>query len=167
MTEQYLIVGLVVLQRLWEMWYARRNTHRLRNAGAVEHGAQHYPLFVVLHGSWLLGLLLWPGRGFIAGFLGIFLVLQGLRVWVLVSLGARWSTRVLVLPGEPLVRAGPYRYVRHPNYLIVAGEIAVLPLVFGLWELALAFSCLNAALLVLRIRVEDRALAEASAAERE
>ena len=167
MTAQYLIVGLVAAQRLWEMWYARRNTQRLRDAGAVEYGAEHYPLFVVLHAAWLLGLILWPGRELAPGFLVVFLVLQALRVWVLIALGERWSTRVLVLPGEPLVRAGPYRYVKHPNYLIVAGEIAVLPLVFGLWEFALAFSCLNAALLLLRIRVEDRALAQASAGERE
>ena len=162
MIAQYVIVALVAAQRLWEVGYAKRNTAKLRTAGAVEYGTGHYPLFILLHGAWLVTLFLVPGRGVAVPFVALFLVLQALRLWVLMSLRDRWTTRVLVLPGQPLVRSGPYRFARHPNYLIVTAEIAVLPLAFGLWELALIFSGLNAALLAWRIRVENRALAAAT-----
>ena len=162
MTIQYLIVLLVAMQRLAELMYARRNTKALRQAGAVEHGAEHYPLFVLLHGAWLLVLLIQPMRSLSVPLLAVFLALQAIRVWVVASLGQRWTTRVLVLPGQPLVRRGPYRYVRHPNYLVVVGEIAVLPLAFGFWEMAALFSVLNGLLLARRIRIEDRALVAAA-----
>ncbi len=163
MTIQYVIVALVALQRFWELFYARRNTIALRRAGAVEYGAGHYPLFVLLHASWLAALLFWPMRGLSIMLLAVFVLLQTLRLWVILSLGGRWTTRILVVPGRPLIRHGPYRYLRHPNYLIVTGEIAILPLVFGLWELAVGFSLLNAVLLACRVRTEDRALETASA----
>ncbi len=163
MTVQYAIVGLVLLQRLLELLYARRNTNALRRIGAAEYGARHYALFVVLHASWLIALVLWPMRGLNLPLLAIFVLLQILRLWVIWSLGGRWTTRVLVVPGRPLVRHGPYRFVKHPNYLIVIGEIAVLPLAFGLWELAILFSLLNAVLLVHRVRTEDQALRDARA----
>lgn len=155
-----LIVLLVALQRLGELVYARRNEWRLRARGAVEHGARHYPLIVGLHAVWLLAIfllvpadaaILWPA-------LIAFLVLQGLRVWTVASLGAHWTTRVLVLPGAAPVRRGPYRWIKHPNYLIVAGEIALLPLAFGAWQITLVFTALNALILAWRIRVEDAAL---------
>lgn len=164
MSAVEIVVLLVALQRLLELAWARRNHQRLRVAGAREAGAGHYPLMVALHAAWLLALLLlvsdeaplsWP-------LLGFFLLLQIGRVWVIASLGKWWTTRILVVPGAPLVRNGPYRWLRHPNYLIVAAEIAVLPLVFGAWRLALVFSLLNAALLAWRIRVEERALAQAA-----
>ena len=91
--------------------------------------------------------------------LGLFLVLQAGRIWVMASLGPRWTTRIIVKRGAPPVQGGPYRYLRHPNYWVVAGEIAVLPLVFGAWEIATVFSVFNAGLLVHRIRVEEAALA--------
>lgn len=162
MTIQHLIVVLVALQRLAELRYARRNTSALRLAGAVEHGARQYPLFVLLHGAWLVALMLQPTRDLNVPLLAVFLALQLVRVWVVVSLGGRWTTRILVLPSEPLVRRGPYRYVRHPNYMVVVGEIAVLPLAFGLWEMAILFSVLNGLLIFQRIRTEDRALGAAS-----
>ncbi len=165
MTIQHLIVVLVGLQRLAELIYARRNTSALRLAGAVEHGARQYPLFVLLHGAWLLGLLIQPMRGLNIPLLAVFLALQLVRVWVVASLGQRWTTRVLVLPAQPLIRRGPYRYVRHPNYMVVVAEIAVLPLAFGLWEMAVSFSVLNGLLLAQRIRTEDRALAAVSSVE--
>ena len=114
---------------------------------------------MALHAAWLTGLwvLAWD-RTVHAGWLDAYLVLQGLRAWVLLSLGSRWTTRIITLPGETLVRRGPYRFVPHPNYLVVAGEIAVLPLVFGLPLYALAFSALNAVVLAIRIRAETRAL---------
>lgn len=161
MTVAALILGLVTLQRLGELVLARRNTARLLAEGAHEAGAGHYPLIVALHAAWLAGL--W----YVAvsrpvdvswGWLALFVVLQFGRVWVIASLGRRWTTRIVVLPGAPLVRRGPYRFVAHPNYWVVAGEILVLPLVFGLPWYGLVFSVLNAAVLWIRIRAEQAAL---------
>jgi methyltransferase len=153
------ILALVTLQRLGELWLARRNTERLLARGAHEVGREHYPLIVGLHAAWLAALwLLGWDRPVSLPWLAVYLVLQALRAWILLSLRERWTTRIIVLPGEPLVVRGPYRFVRHPNYIVVAGEILVLPLVFGLTEVALLFSLINAAVLSLRIRAEARAL---------
>ncbi|HYC04608.1 MAG TPA: isoprenylcysteine carboxylmethyltransferase family protein [Azospirillaceae bacterium] len=158
----HIILALVALQRLGELVYANMNTKALLARGAVEIGARHYPLFVLLHGGWLITLFLavpadapivWP-------LVWLFLLLQLGRVWVVATLGPYWTTRIITLPGAPLVRRGPFRFVRHPNYLVVTGEIAVLPLAFGAWEIALVFSVLNALLLRHRIRVEEGALEE-------
>ena len=155
------VVALVALERLAELWQARRNTRALLGAGGVEVGRGHYPLIVGLHAAWLLAILLAVPReaSVSVPLLVAFAVLQGLRLWVLMSLGRFWTTRVITLPGAPLVRRGPYRYLRHPNYLVVAAEIAVLPLAFGAWAVAAVFSALNAALLTWRISMEDQALA--------
>jgi methyltransferase len=160
------ILGLVTAQRLGELLLARRNTRRLLAAGGIERGADHYPLMVGLHGAWLLGLwvLAWD-RPASLRWVAVYLVLEVLRIWVLASIGARWTTRIIVVPGERLVRKGPYRFVPHPNYAVVVGEIAVLPLVFGLTAYAVVFSLLNASLLWLRIRTEEAALGEAARAE--
>lgn len=162
MTAVQIILAAVLLQRLAELWLARRNTRRLLAEGAVEIGASHYPYIVMLHAAWLAALvLLTPADAPVSyGWLAVFVVLQAGRIWVLASLGRFWTTRVLTLPGTPLVRHGPYRYLRHPNYAVVAGEIAVLPLVFGHWEIALVFSVLNLVVLRDRIRIENEALAE-------
>jgi methyltransferase len=154
-----LVLALVTAQRLGELVYARRNTRRLLARGGMETGAAHYPLIVGLHAAWLIGLWLiaWD-RPLHAPWLVAYLVLQALRAWTLVSLGGRWTTRIITIPGESLVRRGPYRVLPHPNYLVVIGEIAVLPLVFGLWGYALVFSVLNAGVLWIRIRAEDQAL---------
>ncbi len=162
MTAVQLILGAVLLQRLVELWIARRNTERLMADGAIEAAPEHYHYFVVLHASWLAALVLFTPDDAQPSlpWLTVFLVLQAGRVWVMVSLGRLWTTRILTLPGVPLIRTGPYRYLRHPNYLVVATEIAVLPLVFGHWEMALVFSGLNAMLLWVRIRAENEALAE-------
>jgi methyltransferase len=156
----YVLVGQTAALRLGELAWSARNTRRLKTRGAVEAGARHYPLFVVLHGGWLLAMLLLinPATPASPWLLGLYGLLQLARLWVIVSLSERWTTRVIVLPDEPLVRRGPYRWVRHPNYLVVVAEIAVAPLVFGAWELAVVFSGLNAALLSHRIRVENAAL---------
>ena len=154
------LLVFITVQRLAELGWARANTTRLRAAGAVEVGAAHYPVMVALHTAWLLSLwgfgwsrpLVWP-------WVVAFVVLQTGRVWVLATLGRRWTTRVLVVPGETLVRRGPYRFVSHPNYVVVALEIFVAPLALGLWATALAFGAANLALLAWRIRVEARALA--------
>lgn len=153
------ILALVTLQRLIELRLSHRNTKRLLADGAVEHGAGHYAFIVALHMIWLAALWWWaPGRPIHWWLLGIFVLLQLARVWVIASLGPRWTTRIIVPSEAPLVRSGPYRYLDHPNYVIVALEIAVLPLVFGLVELALLFSLLNAAMLWVRIRTENMAL---------
>jgi methyltransferase len=156
----YVILALVALQRLGELALAQRNTKALKARGAVEIGASHYPLIVLLHTLWLLSVLwLLPHPTPIHwGLLGIFLVLQGLRLWVLATLGPYWTTRIISLPGAALVTGGPYRFVRHPNYLVVSGEILVLPLVFGEPMVAIGFSLANAALLFWRIRQEETGL---------
>ncbi len=156
-----IVILLVALQRLAELGYARRNARRLLAAGGVEHGAGHYPLFVALHGAWLAALFVMVPAEAPAdwGLLGLYGLLQLGRLWVIASLGRRWTTRVIVVPGAPLVTRGPYRFLRHPNYLIVALEIPVLPLAFGAWQIALGFGLANLALLAHRIRVEERALA--------
>jgi len=156
-----LVLALVTLQRLGELVLAGRNTRRLLAKGGREVGAAHYPLLVLLHAAWLAGLwiLAW-NRPVIWPWLVAFIVLQALRVWAITSLGERWTTRIIVLPGAPLVRRGPYRFLPHPNYMVVAGEIAALPLTFGLGLYAAAFSLANAAVLAIRLRAETRALNE-------
>ena len=153
------LLAFVTLQRLVELPLAHANTRRLLAAGGHEVGASHYPLIVALHAAWLITLWwLAPGRPIDIPFLLLFLLIEAGRVWVLRTLGNRWTTRIIVVPGEELVATGPYRFVSHPNYLVVVGEIAVLPLVFGLWDLAIIFSLLNAVILTVRIRAENRAL---------
>jgi methyltransferase len=156
------VLGLVTVQRLGELVLAGRNTRALLAQGAVETGRRHYPLIVALHAAWLAGLwLLAWNRPVDLAWLAAFIVLQGLRVWVIASLGGRWTTRIITLPGAPLVRKGPYRFVSHPNYMVVAAEIAVLPLAFGLPIYGAVFFLLNAAVLFIRIRAEGAMLAEA------
>ena len=153
-------LSLVAAQRLVELVLAAANTRRLLARGAREVGRAHYPLFVLLHGSWLVAIAVttpldrqpyWP-------LIGVFIVLQLLRVWVVATLGPYWTTRIITLNEAPIVRRGPFRFVRHPNYCIVVAEIAVLPLAFGNWPVALIWTLLNALLLRHRIRVEMSAL---------
>jgi methyltransferase len=153
------ILLLVTLQRVGELWLSNRNTRRLIERGAKEHAPGHYPLIVALHVAWLVALWwLAPPRPIQPFWLALFFLVELGRVWVLASLGERWTTRIIVLPDAPLVSRGPYRFTDHPNYLVVVAEILVLPLVFGLWRTALVFSLLNAAVLAVRIRAENRAL---------
>lgn len=161
-----LAVALVGVQRLVELVLARRNERRARARGAVERGRSHYLFIVALHSLWLLatlieGLLrgpelpaLWPIP------LALFLLVQPLRYWALVSLGERWNTKILVVPGAKPIRRGPYKYLSHPNYVVVVVEILTLPLIFGAWVTALVFTVLNAAVLWVRVREENRALTE-------
>ncbi len=159
MTPAVLLLALVTAERLAELWLARRNTHKLLARGAFEIAPGHYPAIVLMHAAWLIGLWVigWNSPVQLA-WLAVFLVLQVLRVWVLTTLGDRWTTRIIILPGAPLVSNGPYRFVSHPNYLIVICEIAVLPLCFGLPWYALGFSVANAAVLTIRIGAEANAL---------
>ncbi len=162
MTALYWIILAVAAQRLGELVLARRNGKRLLAAGGVETGAGHYPLLIAVHGGWLLSvLLLVPADAPVNWtLLALYVALQGVRYWVIRTLGAQWTTRIITVPGRKLVRRGPYRYFRHPNYAVVACEIALLPLVFGAWEIALVFSALNGVLLAHRIRIENAALAK-------
>jgi methyltransferase len=149
----------VTLQRLFELVHARRNTLALLARGAREIAAEHYPYMVLLHTVWLAGLwLLGPGQPVNPAWFAVFMLLQLLRIWVLATLKGRWTTRIVVLPNAPLIRTGPYRFLRHPNYVIVIGEIAALPLAFGLPFYALVFSVLNGLVLTIRIRAENAAL---------
>ena len=161
MSALYWMLGLVALQRSIELGHARNNTARMRRLGAVEADAGGYPLYVLLHGAWLVSLAVfvpaatppeWP-------LIGVFALLQLGRIWVIASLGRYWTTRIITLPDAPLVRTGPYRYFRHPNYLLVVAEIAVLPLAFGAAAIAAIFSALNVMLIARRIRIEERVLA--------
>jgi methyltransferase len=159
LTYAIAVLAFVTAERLAELVLAKRNTERLLNRGAKEKAASHYPLIVALHAVWLLGLwlLAWD-RAIQPVWLAIFAVLQVLRIWVLVTLKDRWTTRIVILPDAPLVKSGPYRFVKHPNYIVVIGEIAVLPLVFGLPWFAVTFSILNFLVLSIRITAENAAL---------
>jgi len=159
------LVAIVAILRLAELRISARNVAALKARGAVEVGAGHYPWVVMVHASWLVGCVLevWLlDRPWIAGLglpmLALFAAGMGLRLWTIRTLGGRWSTRVVVLPGEPLVTTGPFRWLRHPNYLGVVLELAALPLVHGAWITAVAFSVLNGMLLRARIRVEEAAM---------
>ena len=152
----------VTLQRLAELIHARRNTRRLLAEGAVEIGAAHYPLIVLLHAGWLGSLWLWffTGRVEFNATAAIgYLLVQLARIWVMASLGRYWTTRILVPREAPLVARGPYRFLKHPNYIVVAAEIALLPLALGAWPIAVTFSMLNAVMIAWRIHVEETSLA--------
>jgi methyltransferase len=160
---------LLALQRLGELVLAQRNQSRLLAAGAFEAGASHYPVMVLLHAGWLFAApleVLFFDRPFLPGLgwpaLGVALAAMALRVWVIRTLGARWTTRVIVLPGAAPVVGGPYRFLSHPNYLAVVLELTAFPLVHTAWASALAFTLGNALLLRTRIRVEEEALRRAS-----
>jgi methyltransferase len=163
----WIVLALVALQRLVELIYSARNTRRLLAEGGVESGAVQYPFFILLHGAWLVSMAVFIPPATVPNWwlLGLYAALQPLRLWTIASLGSRWTTRIVTLAGAPLVRRGPYRIFRHPNYVIVCAEIAVLPLAFSAIELAIVFSILNASLLSWRIRIEERALIEARLAK--
>jgi methyltransferase len=159
MTPAIALLIFVTLQRLAELVHAKRNTKALLARGGREIGAGHYPAMVTMHAAWLIGLWIFGfDRPISILWLAIFMLLQLLRIWVLVTLHGRWTTRIIVLQQVPRITSGPYRFLSHPNYVIVIGEIAALPLALGLPVFALVFSLLNAAMLTVRIRAENRAL---------
>lgn len=151
---------LVGLQRLGELWLSRRNTAALLAKGGREIGAGHYPVLVAVHVGWLAALAFWvPADAPVYWpLLAAYLLLQGGRAWVIASLGPYWTTRVIDMPETPLVRRGPYRWLRHPNYVVVALEVAILPLAFGAWHIAILFSLANFAIIGWRLRLENQAL---------
>lgn len=157
----YALLALIAVQRLAELALARRNTARLMAEGAEEHGQRHYPLFILLHGSWLIGMavLTDPSPPVNLWLLAAFGLLFLARFWVIGTLGRFWTTRIISLPGAPLVRHGPFRWLRHPNYTVVALEIPLVPALLGLHWFGLTYGLLNLALLTWRIRIENAALA--------
>jgi methyltransferase len=157
----FLVLFYVVVERLAELVISSRNTRRLRARGSHEVGASHYPFMVAMHVAWLVAIMLWvaimsPAINMV--FLLIYALIQIPRFWVMVSLGEYWTTRIISVPNAPLVRRGPYKFARHPNYIVVVLEIAALPLVFGAWHIAAIFSVLNAVMLWVRIRCENGTL---------
>jgi methyltransferase len=149
----------VTAERVAELFLARRNTAALLAKGAFEVAPKHYPAIVLMHALWLASLWVFGATHAIDPiWLAVFLALQVLRAWTLRTLGPRWTTRIIILPGAPLVTNGPYRFLSHPNYLVVVGEIAALPLCLGLPWVAVLFSAANAILLSIRIRAETIAL---------
>ncbi|OYU38003.1 MAG: hypothetical protein CFE33_18260 [Pseudorhodobacter sp. PARRP1] len=159
MTPAVFLLGFVTLSRLGELWLARRNTAELMSGGATEVAPGHYPAIVLLHALWLGSLWVFGTSQPVNGvWLAVFVLLQLGRIWVLTTMGSRWTTRIIVVPGERLVARGPYRYVNHPNYIVVIGEIAVLPLSLDLPWLGVVFTLLNAVVLTVRIRAENAGL---------
>ncbi|MET4674298.1 isoprenylcysteine carboxyl methyltransferase family protein [Streptomyces microflavus] len=165
------LVLAVAVERLAELVVARRNTRWSLARGGTEAGSAHYPAMVVLHTALLAGCLaevhladrpFLPAVGWTMA--AVVVAAQLLRWWCITTLGPRWNTRVIVVPGLPLVSGGPYRLLRHPNYVAVAAEGIALPLVHGAWATALAFTLLNGVLMAVRIRCEDEALARLPAA---
>ena len=162
----YIILSIIIVQRLLELVVAKRNEKNMRAQGAYEVGASHYPFMILLHVSFFISLLievstfsLTPSPLFLLFFV-MFLCVQGLRVWCLTSLGSFWNTKIIILPGANVVTKGPYQYLRHPNYLVVSIEIALLPLMFDAYFTAICFTILNAIMLSVRIPTEERALKE-------
>jgi methyltransferase len=157
------LLAVIAVERLFEMALSRRNAMRTLARGGREFGRDHFPWMVALHSSFFIACAVesawrqFPGAfGWVA--LALVVAAQALRYWAVSSLGDRWNTRVIVVPGEAPVEAGPYRFLRHPNYLAVVVEVVALPLVYGCWISAVVFSILNASILRVRIRVEEAAL---------
>lgn len=163
-TAALIFLGFIIVQRLSELVIAKRNTANLLARGAYEVGATHYPVIVAMHSAWIACLLIFGYDKTVAfGWLAVFAVLQVFRIWILGSLGGRWTTRIIILE-EPLVVRGPFKYFSHPNYMLVVAEIIVAPMVLGLVWVAIVFTVLNAAVLWVRIGVEQKALAPLRAA---
>jgi methyltransferase len=156
------VLAYVIVQRLAELFYANANTRRLLAEGGQEHASGHYPLFIILHSSWLIAIAMFarpelsPNHWLIVAFIAS----QAFRFWTLASIGRWWTTRIISSPDFPRVRKGPYRYIPHPNYTVVVIEIFLLPFLLGAAWIAVLFSALNLALLTWRIIAEERALSE-------
>lgn len=159
MSWAFWLLLFLTAQRLGELVIAKRNTKNLMAQGAREIGADHYIYMVLLHTSWLVALWVYGVENPVNPYwFVLFVALQLSRVWVLATLKSRWTTRIIILPDAPLVEGGPFRFFKHPNYLVVIGEIAVVPLALGLWWLAVLYTVLNAWMLWVRIGVENKAL---------
>lgn len=163
-----LFVSIVILQRIIEVMVAKRNEKKMLSAGAYEVGGSHYPFMIALHVSFfisLIGEVILFERTISPWFLLLFIVfllVQALRIWCLISLGPFWNTKIIILPSAKVVKKGPYLFVRHPNYLVVCTEILLLPLMFQAYFTAVCFTILNFIMLSIRIPTEEKALIEAT-----
>ena len=169
MTVYWVLLGLVACERIAELVVSARHATGLLGRGGVEYGFGHFPVMITLHVGLIAGCVLEPvlgHRAFIPALgwpmLAVVVATQGLRWWCIRTLGPQWNTRIVVVPGLPLVSGGPYRWLRHPNYVAVVVEVAALPLVHTAWVTAIVFSLLNAVVLSVRIPAEQRALAAAA-----
>jgi methyltransferase len=159
------LVGLIIFQRLLELRLAKRNLEWALEQGGKEHSPEHYPIMVAIHAGWFVSTLIegWARGAQVSSlwplWLTLLLIAQVARYWIISSLGKYWNTRIVIVPNAQLVRSGPYKFLKHPNYVIVALEIFVVPMIFGAWVTAVVFSALNAWLLLsIRIPAEERAL---------
>jgi methyltransferase len=163
-----ILFSLIVVQRMIELWIAKKNERWMTEKGAYEVGRSHYKYIVILHVMFFVSLLIevqtlqrdlanWWLIPFV-----FFLMAQLLRIWSIKSLGRYWNTRIIILPGANVVEKGPYRFMRHPNYVIVITEILTIPLIFQAYLTATLFTLLNALVLSIRISMEERALMEAT-----
>ncbi|MGG1573774.1 isoprenylcysteine carboxyl methyltransferase family protein [Fictibacillus sp. NRS-1165] len=164
----FLFLGMLILQRLGELFIARRNEKLMLSKGAVEAGQRHYKWMVMIHASFFVSLFLEvtlfhkePAAWWWIPF-SVFLLAQLARVWCLTTLGMYWNTKIIILPGAQVVARGPYKYIRHPNYCIVTLEIITIPLVFQAYFTGFLFLAFNALILSVRIPAEERALKEAT-----
>ena len=161
----YAFILFVIVQRLLELRVAKRNEAWARSQGAIEHAPEHYPWMVAMHTAWILAMFFESlARGSQLGafwfvWLSVFVLAQFGRYWAITSLGPYWNTRILIVPGATLVRRGPYKFIPHPNYVVVALELLTGPLIFGAWITAIVWTVLNAVMLLgVRIPAEERAL---------
>lgn len=163
-----LLIGIVILQRLIELRIARKNERWMRAQGAFEVGQSHYPYMVLMHLLFFISLIVevtsaqMPLATAWVLYFAIFLAAQGFRIWCLVTLGHFWNTKILILPGASVIKKGPYRWLRHPNYVIVSVELMTLPLMFNAYFTAFLFTVLNLCILRVRIPIEEQALREAT-----
>lgn len=159
-----ILAAVIIIQRFVELYIAQKHYIRALKNRAEEFGREHYPLFFLLHGSWLVGWILeaslWGSITLASVFwLSVFILAQGLRYWCIISLGPSWNTRILVIPGQPKITKGPYRFMAHPNYIAVAFELVSVPLIFGAYLTAAIATLLNAGLILLiRLPAEEKAL---------
>lgn len=162
--EFILFISFLILQRLSELYISGRNEKWLRANGAIQYGQSHYPYIVALHTLFIISIiteyLLWPNAPLDYVFLGLFIVVLLFKFWALSSLGKYWNTKIYRIPGVYPVKKGPYKLFKHPNYMEVVCEIAIIPLVFHLYYTVVIFTVLNAAMLTVRIRVENKVWAK-------
>jgi methyltransferase len=166
MGSVYFIIFILflIIQRLTELYVSKRNEKWLLSQGAIEYGREHYPYIVALHTLFIVSLIveycLIGGQPISYIALSLFILLLAFKYWVLSSLGTYWNTRIYRVPGAIAVKKGPYKIFKHPNYVDVVCEIAIIPLVFHLYYTAIIFSVLNAIMLSVRIRVENKVWAK-------
>ncbi|KQL42389.1 hypothetical protein AN960_02900 [Bacillus sp. FJAT-25509] len=159
-----IIFLFIIIQRVIELGIAKKNEKKLKMRGALEFGQEHYKFFIILHSMFFISILIenyfiqYIEIGFLTFLLIVFVILQLARVWVISTLGERWNTKIIILPNEKLVKRGLYKYIKHPNYIIVTIELLVIPIMFHAYITTVIFSVCNLILLKVRIREENKAL---------